>query len=109
MKDGVLSFQTNSMGEYVIVGFPADANNKAGGASWRLTLLLIAGILLLVGAGFVLYWFVLRAPQPAKKKEIVQEDVQPLIRVEPESDADIFSGRTDIDIATKESENNEQE
>lgn len=109
VKDGVLSFQTNSMGEYVIVGFPADANNKAGGASWRLTLLLIAGILLLVGAGFVLYWFVLRAPQPAKKKEIVQEDVQPLIRVEPESDADIFSGRTDIDIATKESENNEQE
>ncbi len=109
VKDGLLTFQTNSMGEYVIIGFPADANNKAGGVSWRLTVLLIAGILLLGGAGFVLYWFVLRAPKNGKKKENAQEDTPPLIRVEPESDADIFSGRTDIDIASKEPENDEQE
>ncbi len=109
IKDGCLTFQTNSMGEYVIIGFPADANNRAGGVSWRLTVLLLAGILLLVGAGFVLYWFVLRTPKTGKKKENVQEDATPLIRVEPESDADIFSGRTDIDISVKEPENDEQE
>lgn len=109
VKDGILTFQTNSMGEYVIIGFPADANNKAGGISWRLTVLLIAGILLLGGAAFVLYWFVLRAPKTGKKKENVQKDTTPLIRVEPESDTDIFSGRTDIDIATKKTENDEQE
>ena len=109
VKDGLLTFQTNSMGEYVIIGFPADANNKAGGISWRLVVLLATGILLLLGAGFVLYWFVLRTPKTGKKKENVQGNTPPLIRVEPESDADIFSGRTDIDIAVKEPENDEQE
>ncbi|MBO5928830.1 MAG: Ig-like domain-containing protein [Clostridia bacterium] len=110
VENGCFTLQTNSMGEYVVIGFPSDSGNKAGSTSWWLVLLLVIGILLLIGAGALLYFFIFRAPDAGKKKqEIPEQEVQPLIRVEPESESDIFSGRTDIDITNKTIENDEQE
>lgn len=111
VTDGCFRIQTNSMGDYTIIGFSADANDKAGGISWRLVFLLIFGILLLAGAGVLLYFFVLRKPAPQP------EAAQTPMYFQPESDTDfsgsnendIFSGRTDMDAFPKTPDNNKQD
>ncbi len=111
VTDGCFRIQTNSMGDYTIIAFPAEANEKAGGISWWLVLLLIAGILLLGGAGVLLYFFVLRKPELQSEAEQTPVSSEPEndIPVFPDNENDIFSGRTDIDMFPTPKNNNEQE
>ena len=90
VKNGVFELSTNSLEVYTLIGFSSDDDQKAGGVSWWLTLLLVVGILLLAGAGTLLYFFVLRKPQP------VADTPKETVVCPEDTDTDIFSGRTDL-------------
>ena len=88
VKNGMFELQINSLEAYTLIGFGEEKEESAGGVSWRLTVLLIAGILLIAGAGVLLYFFVFRKPDEvtvAEKPAEAHED----------TDTDIYSGRTD--------------
>ncbi len=87
VKNGLFELKINSLEAYTLIGFGEEKDERAGGVSWRLTVLLIAGILLLAGAGVLLYFFVFRKPDVVEETE--QESTL------EDSDTDIYSGRTD--------------
>ncbi len=89
VKNGMFELKINSLEAYTLIGFGEETEESAGGASWRLTVLLIAGILLLAGAGALLYFFVLRKPD-----EVAEVDEEPT-EAHEDTDTDIYSGRTD--------------
>ena len=93
VKNGMFELTINSLEAYTLIGFGVAEDNGAGGMSWRLTVLLIAGILLIVGAGVLLYLFVFRKPD--ETAPAVAGDAQTESR--EDSDTDIFSGRTDME------------
>ncbi len=88
VKNGLFELKINSLEAYTLIGFGEEEEENAGGFSWRLTVLLIAGILLLAGAGVLLYSFVFRKPETVE--ENAEQEVAP-----EDSDTDIYSGRTD--------------
>lgn len=86
VKNGMFELKINSLEAYTLIGFGEEKEESAGGMSWRLIVLLIAGILLIAGAGVLLYFFVFRKPEEVEEAtETAKED----------SDTDIYSGRTD--------------
>lgn len=92
VKNGMFELKINSLEAYTLIGFGEGDDNGAGGMSWRLIVLLLAGILLLAGAGVLLYFFVFRKPEETAEPE---EESKP--ETASDSDIDIFSGRTDMD------------
>lgn len=88
VKNGMFELKINSLEAYTLIGFGEEEDNGAGGLSWRLIVLLIAGILLIAGAGVLLYFFVIRKPDAEE-----EEQIAPLA----DTDTDIFSGRTDVE------------
>lgn len=89
VKNGMFELTINSLEAYTLIGFGEESEGTAGGLSWRLVVLLIAGILLIAGAGVLLYLFVLRKPEAVESN-----NVQTTL---PDNDTDIFSGRTDME------------
>ncbi len=90
VKNGMFELKINSLEAYTLIGFGAEEEEKAGGLSWRLIVLLIAGILLIAGAGVLLYFFVLRKPEEVEEATQVEQETE-----KEDSDTDIYSGRTD--------------
>lgn len=62
IKDGTVTFQTNNMGTFVLMGFLGESG-KGAPVSILVIVLLVVGVLLLVGAGLLLYFFVIRKPK----------------------------------------------
>lgn len=91
VKNGMFELKINSLEAYTLIGF-GEEEESAGGLSWRLVVLLIAGILLIGGAGVLLYLFVFRKPEAAENDG--KEAQEPTLE---DNDTDIFSGRTDMD------------
>ncbi|MBQ9861612.1 MAG: hypothetical protein IJO75_05065 [Clostridia bacterium] len=89
VKNGMFELKINSLETYTLIGFGEKEEESAGGLSWRLIVLLIAGILLIAGAGLLLYFFVFRKPEEVKEAQTEQETAK------EDSDTDIYSGRTD--------------
>jgi len=87
VKNGMFELQINSLEAYTLIGFGEETEGEAGGASWRLIVLLIAGILLIAGAGALLYFFVFRKPDEVTVEEPAE--------AHEDTDTDIYSGRTD--------------
>ncbi len=103
VSGGTFKLQINALEPYTLIGFGAEGSGNAGGVSIWVVLLFVAGILLLAGAGVLLYLFVLRKPAPAAQSEVAQEEATPVIAVQPEDDGnDIYSGRTDMPPSDKE-------
>ena len=63
VKDGAIHFKASPKGTYVLMGFVAEEDGKAGGVPTLVIVLLIVGVLLLAGAGVLLYFFVIRKPK----------------------------------------------
>ncbi len=94
VSNGCFRLEINSLEAYTLIGFTGNGLGRAGGVSWWVVLLYVLGVLLLAGAGVLLYLFVFRKPAPAETEE--EKDV-PSAVVLPEDDGnDIFSGRTDM-------------
>lgn len=93
VKNGMFELKINSLEAYTLIGFGEENQETAGGFSWRLIALLIAGILLIAGAGVLLYFFVFRKPDEIDEfgEESAEKDAF------EDNDTDIFSGRTDIE------------
>ncbi len=89
VKNGMFELQINSLEAYTLIGFGEEEEENAGGLSWRLTFLLIVGILLIAGAVTLLYFFVFRKPDEVTAEEEEQTESY------EDSDTDIYSGRTD--------------
>lgn len=89
VKNGMFELKINSLEAYTLIGFGEEDEENAGGMSWRLVVLLTAGILLIAGAGVLLYFFVFRKPEEVEKEEESKPETA------PDSDTDIYSGRTD--------------
>lgn len=87
VKNGLFELKINSLEAYTLIAFGEEDEGSAGGISWRLTVLLVAGILLVVGAGILLYFFVFRKPDETTEEEQTES--------REDSDTDIYSGRTD--------------
>ncbi len=91
VSGGMFKLEINSLEAYTLIGFGSGGSEKAGGVSGWVVCLFVVGILLLGGAGVLLYFFVLRKPAPVK------QDEAPVIVTQPQDDGnDIFSGRTDM-------------
>lgn len=103
VSGGTFKLQINALEPYTLIGFGAESSGNAGGVSIWVVLLFVAGILLLAGAGVLLYLFVLRKPAPAAQSKAEDEEAAPVIAVQPEDDGnDIYSGRTDMPPTDKE-------
>ena len=91
--DGCIWLRVDSLPEnYTLIEF----TEEAVGSDIISLILYIAGVLLLVGAGLLLFFFVFRKPKPVAAVNEDEIDV-PEIAVLPENDGDdIFSGRTDL-------------
>ncbi|HJD23333.1 MAG TPA: hypothetical protein H9694_04220 [Firmicutes bacterium] len=65
VEDGVLSFQTTSFSAIAVLGFETDGTAASrGGFPTISIILIIVGVLMLAGAGVLLYFFFLRKPAP---------------------------------------------
>ncbi len=65
VEDGILSFQTTSFSAIAVLGFETDGTAASrGGFPTISIILIIVGVLMLVGAGVLLYFFFLRKPAP---------------------------------------------
>lgn len=97
VSNGCFRLEINSLEAYTLIGFTGNGLGRAGGVSWWVVLLYVLGVLLLAGAGVLLYLFVFRKPAPADKVPEAEEEDAPAAVVLPEDDGnDIFSGRTDM-------------
>lgn len=90
ITDDCFSVQINSLEPYVLIGFQSEEAKRAGGISVLQIVLFLVALLLLGGAGAILYFFIWRKPAPEPAKEE--------IAFTPVSydENDIFSGRTDV-------------
>lgn len=107
VKNGVVTFETNTMGTFVLLGF-AGSGGQSSPVSVLVIVLLIVGVLLLVGAGLLLYFFVIRKPKEDEELEELPEeesagdDPEEFVRLDDElqeydpNSRDIYSGRDDI-------------
>ncbi len=108
VKDGTVTFQTNTMGTFVLLGFLGDAGSSSP-VSILVIVLLIVGILLLVGAGLLLYFFVIRKPRDEEEFEDLPEEedaeeepseeyvrLDDILQDYDPNSRDIYSGREDI-------------
>ena len=65
VEDGILSFQTTSFSAIAVLGFETDGTAASrGGFPTISIILIIVGVLMLAGAGVLLYFFFLRKPAP---------------------------------------------
>ena len=99
VKNGSFKLEINSLESYTLIGFASENGNRAGGVSVWVVLLYVIGVLLIAGAGVILYFFVFRKPTQKKEEADEEETIDdaPVIAVEIEDDGnDIFSGRTDM-------------
>lgn len=62
VKNGYLEFVTNGFTSIAVLGFGDHAVRTGGGVAWQLIVLLVAGILMLAGAGLLMFFFVWRKP-----------------------------------------------
>lgn len=69
IKDGAIHFKASPKGTYVLMGFMAEEDGKAGGVPTLVIVLLIVGVLLLAGAGVLLYFFVIRKPKDGDEED----------------------------------------
>lgn len=110
IKDGTVTFQTNNMGTFVLMGFLGESG-KGAPVSVLVIVLLVVGVLLLVGAGLLLYFFVIRKPKDDEEMEEfseedetdgMEEDATEFVRLDDElqdydpNSRDIYSGRDDM-------------
>lgn len=110
IKDGTVTFQTNNMGTFVLMGFLGESG-KGAPVSILVIVLLVVGVLLLVGAGLLLYFFVIRKPKDDEELEEfseedetdgMEEDATEFVRLDDElqdydpNSRDIYSGRDDM-------------
>ncbi len=103
VSNGCFRLEINSLEAYTLIGFTGNGLGRAGGVSWWVVLLYVLGVLLLAGAGVLLYLFVFRKPAPVEQEPAAQaEEDAPAAVVLPEDDGnDIFSGRTDMPSFTQ--------
>ncbi len=73
VKDGAVTFKTNTMGTFVLMGF-AGSGGQSSPVSILVIVLLVVGVLLLVGAGLLLYFFVIRKPKEDEEFEDLPEE-----------------------------------
>ncbi len=109
VKDGTVTFQTNTMGTFVLLGFLGDSGSSSP-VSILVIVLLIVGILLLIGAGLLLYFFVIRRPKDDEEFEDLPEEedaeaeaqsgeyvrLDDILQDYDPNSRDIYSGREDI-------------
>ncbi len=110
IKDGMVTFQTNTMGTFVLMGFLGESG-KGAPVSILVIVLLIVGVLLLVGAGLLLYFFVIRKPKDDEDLDELpeedemystEEEATEFVRLDDElqdydpNSRDIYSGRDDM-------------
>lgn len=98
VSDGRFKLEINALESYTLIGFAREDGGNAGGVSSLVVWLFVIGILLIAGAGVLLFLFVFRKPAPAAAATVAEEDAAPPIIVsQPEDDGnDIYSGRTDM-------------
>lgn len=65
VKNGYMEFVTNGFTSIAVLGFGDHAVRTGGGVAWQLIVLLVVGVIMLAGAGLLMYFFVWRKPKPA--------------------------------------------
>ena len=107
VKDGAVTFKTNTMGTFVLMGF-AGSGGQSSPVSILVIVLLVVGVLLLVGAGLLLYFFVIRKPKEDEEfedlpeEEGLEDESDGFVRLDDElqdydpNSRDIYSGRDDM-------------
>lgn len=65
VKNGYMEFVTNGFTSIAVLGFGDHAVRTGGGVAWQLIVLLVVGVLMLIAAGLLMYFFVWRKPKPA--------------------------------------------
>lgn len=77
VKNGYLEFVTNGFTSIAVLGFGDHALKTGGGVAWQLIVLLAVGVVLLAGAGLLMYFFVWRKPKKGEeaKDETAGDDL----------------------------------